>query len=59
LAFELSDLAETMLRQTLRRKHPEAGEDRIEAMVLEWRLRRPGAEYGDCEGRPVPWPRST
>ena len=59
LALELSALTEAMYRQRLRRQHPEMGEDAIEAIVDAWRLRRPGAEHGDAEGRVVPWPRRT
>ncbi|MGH7297116.1 MAG: hypothetical protein ACRELB_19415 [Polyangiaceae bacterium] len=57
LALELAELGEAMLRQKLRRTRPELGPEAIEALVVEWRGRRPGAELGDAEGRPVPWPR--
>ncbi len=53
----LFETAEAMLRQKLRRKHPEASEAEIEAQVREWLQRRPGAEYGDGVGVPVAWPR--
>jgi len=59
LALELSELGEAMLRQRLRRKHPGATPAEIDAMVVTWRSQRPGAENGDGEGRPVPWPRPT
>jgi hypothetical protein len=59
LALDLSELGEAMLRQRLRRKHPAATPDEIEASVIAWRSQRPGAERGDAEGRPVPWPRRT
>jgi hypothetical protein len=59
LALDLSELGEAMLRQRLRRKHPGATPDEIEAHVIAWRSRRPGAEQGDAVGRPVPWPRRT
>ena len=55
--LELFELGEAMLRQKLRRKHPSAGEAEIQALVQEWRERRPGAEHGDGVGRPVAWPR--
>jgi len=58
LALDLSALAEAMLRQRLRRKHPDASADEIEALVVEWRHKRPGAEQGDAAGRPISWPRS-
>ncbi|HEX3343597.1 MAG TPA: hypothetical protein VHS09_03450 [Polyangiaceae bacterium] len=57
LALELAEMGEAMLRQRLRRKHPDASTEAIDAMVAAWRGRRPGAELGDGQGRPVPWPR--
>jgi hypothetical protein len=57
LALELSELGEAMLRQRLRRKHPNASDEQIDALVAHWRHTRPGAEQGDAVGRPVPWPR--
>jgi hypothetical protein len=53
----LFELGETMLRQKLRRKHPQAADAEIEAHVREWLERRPGAEQGDGVGRNVSWPR--
>jgi hypothetical protein len=57
LTLDLFELAERMLRQKLRRKHPDATDAEIDAMIAEWLERRPGAELGDGEGRPIPWPR--
>lgn len=56
-AFELFELGVEMMRQNLRRKFPAAGEAEIENRLVAWLRQRPGAEHGDCEGRPVPWPR--
>ena len=42
-----------LMRQNLRRSHPEAGDDEIERLLREWLLDRPGAKFGDCLGRPV------
>jgi hypothetical protein len=42
-----------LMRQNLRRRHPDAGEQDIERLLHEWLLERPGAEAGDCTGRPV------
>jgi hypothetical protein len=50
-------LGESMLRQKLRRTRPGASEEEIDQLIREWVERRPGAEHGDAEGRPVPWPR--
>jgi hypothetical protein len=59
LALELAELGEAMLRQRLRRDRPELTEREIDVLVESWRQRRPGAEHGDAQGRPVPWPRRT
>jgi hypothetical protein len=53
LAFELYEVAENMMRQNLRRWHPEADEAEIEHRLNEWLRKRPGAEHGDGVGRPV------
>lgn len=57
MALHLFELSERMLRQKLRRRHPQASEDEIEAMIAAWLEHRPGAEHGDGVGKPVPWPR--
>jgi hypothetical protein len=57
LALSLYELAEDMLRQKLRRTRPHASAEEIDLSVLEWRQRRPGAEFGDGQGQAVTWPR--
>jgi hypothetical protein len=50
------DLFETgidLMRQNLRRSHPAVDDEAIERLLQEWLLDRPGAESGDCSGRPV------
>jgi Rv0078B-related antitoxin len=42
-----------LMRQNLRRRHPEATEEDTERLLREWLLERPGAEAGDCPGRAV------
>jgi len=42
-----------LMRQNLRRSHLEAGDEEIERLLRDWLLDRPGAESGDCLGRPV------
>jgi hypothetical protein len=42
-----------MMRQNLRRRYPTADDEEIERRLQEWLLERPGAESGDCSGRPV------
>jgi hypothetical protein len=57
LAFDLYQTGEEMMRQRLRREHPNLSPAEIEALVVKWLVERPGAEFGDALGRPVPWPR--
>jgi hypothetical protein len=42
-----------LMRQNLRRSDPEATEHEIERRLRQWLGHRPGAEHGDCAGRPV------
>lgn len=56
-AFDLYRAAEDMMRLNLRRRYPEATDAEIEKHLAAWLQDRPGAEIGDAEGRPVPWPR--
>jgi len=42
-----------LMRQNLRRLHPQADEDEIDRRLDDWLHERPGAESGDCPGRPV------
>jgi len=51
--LDLFDTGLDLMRQNLRRSHPEAGDEEIERLLHEWLLDRPGAESGDCPGRPV------
>jgi hypothetical protein len=53
MAFDLYDAAETMMRQNLRRRHPDASDDEIEQRLVRWLLTRSGE--GDTVGRIVPW----
>ncbi|KAA0255997.1 MAG: hypothetical protein EDX89_02725 [Acidobacteria bacterium] len=57
LTLELSEVADAMREQRLRREHPGLTEEEIEDEMARWRGTRPGAEEGDAPGRPVPWPR--
>jgi hypothetical protein len=57
MVFHLVDVAERMLRQRLRRDSPGISGEEIEQHVAAWYRRRPGAEFGDGEGRPARWPR--
>jgi hypothetical protein len=58
IAIELHEVGRDLMRQNLRRRHPDADAASIEAMLVAWLQTRPGAEHGDCDGRPGTWPRS-
>ena len=58
MAFDLCELGESVRRAQLRREHPEATDEEIEALLVIWLQTRPGAEYGDSWGRPISWPPS-
>lgn len=53
VALELTQLAEQMLRQRLRRTRPELSDEAIEREVDAWYMKRPGAQHGDTVGRPI------
>jgi hypothetical protein len=57
LTFDLCAAGEAIKRQQLRREHPDASDEVIEGLLIAWLQDRPGAPFGDAEGRPVPWPR--
>ncbi len=42
-----------LMRQNLRRRHPEVDEQEIDRLLDEWVRHRPGAESGDAPGRLV------
>jgi hypothetical protein len=52
VALELTELAEQMLRQRLRRTRPDLDDDAIEREIDAWYTTRPGAELGDTFGQP-------
>jgi Rv0078B-related antitoxin len=47
-ALQMADLGISMYRQRMRREHPDATDEEIEAEVQAWLMRRPG----DCPGPP-------
>jgi hypothetical protein len=50
------DLFETgvaLMRENLRRQHPQADEAEIARRLSAWLRHRPGAEAGDAQGRSV------
>jgi hypothetical protein len=56
ITFDLCELGESMRRAQLRREHPNATDDEVEALLATWLQTRPGAEHGDGWGRPISWP---
>lgn len=59
VAFELHDLGVRMRAQRHRRERPDATPPQVEEVVRAWLQDRPGAPFGDCEGRPVTLLRAT
>ena len=53
ITLDLFDTGLALMRQNLRRSHAGASDEEIERLLHEWLLHRPGAESGDCPGRPV------
>lgn len=51
---ELLQFAEHAFRSRMRRQHPGLSAGRLNQLVAEWYLQRPGAEDGDAVGRPRP-----
>jgi hypothetical protein len=45
------DFGERMQRARLRRVHPDASDEEINAAVETWLVSRPGAPLGDAAGR--------
>jgi hypothetical protein len=50
-ALEMFGVGESIMRQKLRREHPDASEAEIDEKLSAWLSERPGAEYGDAPGR--------
>jgi len=49
--LELHEVGVAVMRQNLRRRHPDATQSRIEQLLSAWLHTRPGAEHGDSAGR--------
>jgi hypothetical protein len=54
VALDLYEAGEQLMRQNLRRRHPDASEAEIAERLAAWLRERPGAEHGDAAGRPAP-----
>ena len=52
--FELYEAAKEMMRQNLRRRHPEAGEEEIRQRLQTWLHHRPGDVSGPVRLRKPP-----
>ncbi len=50
--FELYETGVALMRQNLRRRHPDEDEATIARRLDGWLRTRPGAEHGDCPGTP-------
>lgn len=54
VTLDLAEAGIAMRRAQLEREHSGASPEDIDALLLSWLRERPGAEYGDAEGRPAP-----
>jgi len=50
LALDLFEAGVDLMRQNLRRAHPSASREQLDALLAEWLRTRPGAEHGDVAG---------
>jgi len=57
MALDLFETGLEMMRQKLRRDHPDLADPEVEARLGAWLRERPGAGFGDAVGRPATWPR--
>lgn len=57
MALDLFETGAEMMRQKLRRDHPDLADHEVEARLGSWLRERPGAEFGAAVGRPATWPR--
>lgn len=54
VALDLFEVGVQMMRARLTREHPDWTPEQVQAGVNTWLHDRPGAEFGDCPGRPIP-----
>jgi hypothetical protein len=52
-ALGLFDSGVSLMRQNLRRRHPDANDQEIDRLLRAWLTHRPGAEHGDGDGTRV------
>ena len=53
LTLEMFDLGVSIKEQNLHRENPGLSEKEIKIKLRKWLQTRPGAELGDCPGKPV------
>ena len=53
-ALDLFDLGIQLMRQNLIRENPRETSEQIEQRLAAWFRERPGAAFGDAQGRPIP-----
>ena len=58
LAFELFEAGCEIMKQNLKRRHPDLSSEQLQGKLVSWLQNRPGAEHGDAPGRPGRWPRN-
>ena len=58
IAFDLFEAGCEIMKQNLRRRHPDLSADVLHAKFVTWLQHRPGAMNGDAPGRRGVWPRS-
>ena len=49
-SLDLFEAGVDLMRQNLRRQHPQADDREIDRLLGHWLRERPGAEFGDCSG---------
>jgi uncharacterized protein (DUF2267 family) len=52
-AMDLFETGLEIMRQKLRREHPDASDHELRERLRRWLHHRPGAEAGDCPGRAI------
>jgi hypothetical protein len=52
ITLDLAEAGVDMMRENLRRRHPDADAAESQRRLVAWLQERPGAELGDAEGRP-------
>jgi hypothetical protein len=51
--LDLFEMGLGLMRQNLRRGHPDSTDVDVDLRLRDWLQQRPGAHWGDCVGRPL------